>query len=665
MWDILKQKLNQAISDFIPFVKRKRNRKCKWMNYKIKKAIRKRNKKWKKFSETKSYLDLLSYKKERNKVVHEVRTARIKFEQKLADKVHDNPKSFFSYVRSKTRTKDRVGPITDKNGVLVQDGTQMCEVLNDFFSSVYTTENIECIPEVTQVFSGSADQELSDMIFHSDEVLNKMQKLKEGKAAGDDGFIPEFLKKIAPCICEPLATIFNCSMKEGVVPLDWRLANVSPLFKKGSRKDPGNYRPVSLTSYVGKLMESIIKDKIISHLNSFNLIKNSQHGFVAKRSCLSNLLEFLEVVTEYVDKGVPVDAIYLDFQKAFDKVPHERLLKKVEAHGITGKILRWIREWLYDRKQRVVLNGKRSRWTSVLSGVPQGSILGPLLFLIFINDIDEGIINRLLKFADDTKLTGAVGTDDAVNRLQDDLNRLYQWSVDWQMLFNIDKCKVIHFGYNNKEAVYNMGCNTLAAVSEERDLGVIVHRSLKSSSQCVKVVKSANATLGMINRTFVSKNKTTLLHLYKSLVRPKLEYCVQAWRPFLQRDIDLLEKVQRRATRMIVKDENKTYEERLQILNWTTLETRRLRGDLIQTFKILKGLDKVDSSMYFVKSSTGLRGHSLKLFKSGSRLDIRRFFFSQRVVDEWNRLPESAIQCQTVNNFKSKLDLHLYNRGFK
>jgi len=530
---------------------------------------------------------------------------------------------------------------------------------------VYTKEDKDSKPEVKKVFSGNVNQELNDMTTDSAEVLTKINKLKEGKAPGDDGLVPEFLKKIGSYISEPLAQIFNSSMQHGTVPLDWKLANVSPLFKKGSRKEAGNYRPISLTSCVGKLMESLIKDKIVHHLSSFNLIKSSQHGFMAKRSCLTNLLEFLELVTDYVDKGVHVDTIYLDFQKAFDKVPHERLLRKVEAHGITGNILEWIRQWLSGRKQRVVLNGKHSHWTSVLSGVPQGSILGPLLFLIFINDIDEGIINRLLKFADDTKLIGAAGTEDDVKRMQDDLNRLYQWSVDWQMLFNIEKCKVVHFGYNNKESVYSMGNNMLVAVTEERDLGVIIHKSLKSSSQCVKAVKSANAALGMISRTFISKDKTTLLHLYKSLVRPKLEYCVQAWRPFLRRDIELLEKVQRRATRIIINDETKTYEERLKLLGWTTLETRRLRGDLIQAFKMLKGIDNVDSSHYFIRSSTGLRGHSLKLYKSGSRLDIRKYFFSQRVVEEWNRLPESAIQCETVNSFKNKLDLHLYDRGFK
>ncbi len=189
------------------------------------------------------------------------------------------------------------------------------------------------------------------MLNLQDRILSKLSKLKNGKAPGEDGFTPDFLKRIGVYICEPLARIFNLSMQAGKVPEDWKTANVTPLFKKGSRKVPGNYRPVSLTSCIGKLMESVIKDKITQHLEKFKLIRNSQHGFRAKRSCLTNLLEFLEFVTEYVDKGLPVDAIYLDFQKAFDKVPHKRLLRKISAHGITGNVLKWIKSWLTNRKQ--------------------------------------------------------------------------------------------------------------------------------------------------------------------------------------------------------------------------------------------------------------------------------------------------------------------------
>ena len=274
--------------------------------------------------------------------------------------------------------------------------------------------------------------------------------MRPDKAAGPDNLLPRFLIEIKDQIAYPLYLLFRKSLDESSVPDDWKCADVSPVFKKGNRNKVENYRPISLTSQICKIFESIIRDAVVKHLEANLLIHDSQHGFRKGRSCLTNLLTFLEKVTGDIDSGKNVDVVFLDFAKAFDKVPHQRLLQKLVSHGITGNLFHWISNWLSNRKQRVCINGSLSDWILVLSGVPQGSVLGPILFLIFINDFDCGITNWILKFADDTKMFGPVFDYHDYVVFQEDLNRLFSWTNDWQMAFNIDKCKVMHFGRRNK-----------------------------------------------------------------------------------------------------------------------------------------------------------------------------------------------------------------------
>jgi ribonuclease P/MRP protein subunit RPP40 len=350
------------------------------------------------------------------------------------------------------------------------------------------------------------------------------------------------------------------------------------------------------------------------------------------------LLEFLEFVSSYIDRGFPVDVIYLDFQKAFDKVPHRRLMLKINSLGISGSILKWIENWLQDREQKVVMLGSSSRWIKVKSGVPQGSVLGPLLFLIYINDIDEVVASKILKFADDPKLYGVVANQQDIERLKNDLKNLCNWSADWLMLFNVDKCKVMHLGYNNSKSTYGMNGKDLEEISEERDLGVIVQQDLKWRKQCSKSVSTANRILGMIKRSFCYLSKDVLLKLYKSLVRPHLEYCVQAWRPYLKKDIELIEGVQRRATKLIKSLKDETYENRLKKLHLTSMETRRLRGDLIEVFKMFKGMDNLDVHKFFQLTNAPTRGHSLKLVKHGCNLDAERVHCFTGYSSSWKDL---------------------------
>ena len=432
-------------------------------------------------------------------------------------------------------------------------------------SSVFTREDTCSLPVPETMFNGSEGERLGQLIVTPEVVASKIKNMKENKSPGVDGISPKLLKETVEQVSSPLAYVFNMSLQEGTVPLEWKEANIIPLFKKGSRNKSVNYRPVSLTSVICKLLETIIRDHMMDFLIKHKLINPSQHRFLKARSRLTNLLCFLEEITKWVDDGSPVDVIYLDFQKAFDRVPHQRLILKLKSHGMGNSIINWIEQWLNDRRQRVVVNGEVSSWKSVLSGVPQGSLLGPILYLVYINDCEEGVTGKILKFADDNKLftkTKAIGDK---KNLQDDTDKLVNWSEKWHVLFNFGKCKYLHTGPGNTGMNYEMGGTILSKTVKEKDLGVTMNANMKVSEQCRIAASKGNQVLGMIKRNITYKEKSLIVPLYKAKVRPHLEYCIQAWSPYLRKDIDMLEKIQRRATKLIPGLRDLIYEEQLKL----------------------------------------------------------------------------------------------------
>ena len=298
--------------------------------------------------------------------------------------------------------------------------------------------------------------------------------------------------------------------------------------------------------------------------------------------------------------------------------------------------------------------------------VPQGSVLGPILFLIYINDLDDSITSNVLKFADDTKLFRKVNTDGDKQHLQNDLDRLVKWSEKWQMLFNFGKCKCLHTGHGNLNVNYKMGGTVLGTTVKEKDLGVTISADMKVSEHCGIAASKGNRILGLIRRNITYKGKKLIIPLYKAIVRPHLEYCIQAWRPYRKKDIDTLERIQRRATKMIPELRDLSYEERLEECGLTTLETRRLRGDQIEVFKILNGYENIDRNMFFsFKKDSRTRGHEVKLVKDQCRLDIRKHSFSQRTINDWNKLSTDCVTASSVNMFKNKVDTYLRRAGYK
>ena len=344
-------------------------------------------------------------------------------------------KNLFRFVKS--LRSDYCGVSTlQQNGISYSDNQSKADLLNSQFSSIFTKDDSSSLPDMNL----GLYPDISNFVVSTSGVTKILQELDPSKSPGPDK-IPSrpIATEVSPCP----ALLFSASLHQGRVPSDWKKALVCPVFKKGDRKNPSNYRPVSLTCICSKVMEHIIYSEIMTHLETHNILSDMQFGFRKRRSAELQLLQTIHDLAFDLNRKSQTDVILFDFSKAFDRVSHRHLITKLEYYGIRNNILNWVASFLSGRTQQVVCGGCYSSPTKVLSGVPQGSVLGPLVFLIYINDISYCVDSTCHLYADDCILYRRIDSFHDTVILQRDLLQLEHWSKQWKMLFNIDKCTVL------------------------------------------------------------------------------------------------------------------------------------------------------------------------------------------------------------------------------
>ena len=629
--------------------------------------IRKKHRLWQRYYETKSIEKFEQYKQQRNKVTRLLESSQKEHEKSLSENAKNNPKKLWKYIKSKLKTKTGISPLLKPDKTLTKDEQEKAEVLSNYFATVLEEEPPGAIPNLPP--RKLVTPPLENITITEEKVLKKLKKLNPNKSCGPDQITPKLIKEIAEPLTPSLTKLYKNSLSTSEVPDDWKLATVTPIFKKGDKKDPSNYRPVSLTSVIGKNLESHVYDAIVEHMHSNNLFSPFQYGFIKNRSTTLQLLKVLQLWVNDLDEGLAIDNVNMDFRKAFDKVPHRRLLYKLSTYGIQGKVLQWIENFLKNRHQRVCVSGYVSDWTEVVSGIPQGSVLGALLFVIYINDLPDNIQSDIFLFADDTKFFRKVEDSDDAAIIQQDLNTLYQWSNDWLLKFHPDKCVVIRLSVTSENWYYKytLGNDELEYVDLVKDLGVFVDTELKFRHHISTKVNKANSIMGTIRRSFKYLDHTTFKLLFCAQVRTIVEYANPFWCPYLKKDIEMIENVQRRATKYLQGMKDLNYEQRLRKLNLTTLAYRRLRGAMIEVYKIFHIYNRSTTpniSLYLGNIHT--RGHNYKLFYNRSeRTHPKLHSFNQRVVKPWNSLPTPVVNSPSLNSFKNSLDKHWSNLNIR
>ena len=586
-----------------------------------------------------------------------------------------NPKSFFSFSKKRQKTRSKIGPFIDQSGKPNPDPDFAAAELGKQYSSVFVEPRSEWVIKDAKKFFHSDLGEvpgLTDIDFTVEDIEAACSELKASSAAGADGVPACLLKTCRKELSKPLTILWRSSLDHGIIPADLLLVLISPVHKGGSRGIAKNYRPVALTSHIVKVFERVIRRALVKHLEENQLLPEGQHGFRALRSTLTQLLSYWETILNELECGNGVDVIYTDFSKAFDKVETGVLLHKLKECGISGRVGSWIAAFLDSniRQQAVVVDGRVSSLTPVISGVPQGTVLGPVLFLIHIRDIAEGLSEKTTasSFADDTRVQRGINSSEDCSTLQSDLRVIYNWASRVNMHFNGDKFECLRLWPKNSPApdyAYLGPDGEPIEVKESlKDLGVYLGSDLTFKVHVEKTVAAASKLAGWGLRTFKRRSLSTMKTIWKTLVQPKLDYCSQFWSPGDQDSINRIESVQRHFLSKVSSLEGLNHWDRLSMCKMYSQERRRDRYMVLFLWKVSQGL--VNGYTLQFTSPKGRRGrtalpHNIVSTSPSSVKNARECSLGVKGAKMFNLNPVDIrnIDSNNVEDFKAALDTFL------
>lgn len=563
------------------------------------------------------------------------------FNTTLSNFIKEDPQKFWNFIRDRKGTVKRIL----LNGTLIDDPLAIAQNFNEYFHSVFSTS---ALPDVTSVEVLNPDPNLISF----NGVLNLLLRLKVKSSPGPEGIPNAFLRRYAEILANYLVVIFRASIKSATLPFDWKLARVLPFVKKGDPQCMPNYRPISMTSACCKMLEHIIAVHITSFLDDHHILSPFQHGFRKGFSTVTQLVSVVHHIASVLDKAGQVDILFLDFSKAFDRVPHDKLINKLQALGIPNYLVSWISAYLIGRKQYVEVSGSTSHHLPVNSGVPQGSVLGPLLFLIYCNDIVDVITDpvKIRLFADDCILFTDVQASDDQLALNTGLNNILSWCNKWGMVLNFDKSVFLRITNKKNPLQFSYSANSqpLKEVSQYKYLGLTITNNLSWNAHIADVSSSSLRKLCLLRHKLRDAPSHVKLLAYNTLIRPKLEYACIVWDPHTKSNIYSLEKIQRRAVRFIYSKYGRSVSvtKVMQDNQIPTLQSRRQLHRLKFLYSLVNFKLALDPSVYATPLSTRKTRHShdLSLTPYFARTNLFKFSFFPRTITEWNNLPVHYLQ---------------------